>query len=110
MSPSQEYYPGDYQNQHSANHQQQLSNQLRVINQRYAPFQSRDASTLNTQHQRPSSLSMNKFSKKPMHTFYHCEGQKFFKYNDEGYLTDREIALREKVEKAAEKAIDRLII
>ena len=84
-SPFQEYY---------ANRQQQSNSRTpvemsgRLPNHRRMNSGSRDTSTVNTQN-RPSSLSFNKFHKKPMLTFYHCQLKKFNSYNDEGYLTNK---------------------
>jgi len=70
MTPSQEYYTLSNRYNTSSN-QNENSREPQRFESRNPHAQSRDASTVNTQ-QRTSSLSLNKFAKKPMLTFYHC--------------------------------------
>lgn len=45
-----------------------------------------------------------------MHTFYNAERMQYYKYNEEGYLTDRQYELLNRIEEKALKAFERAII
>ena len=42
-----------------------------------------------------------------MHTFYNADLRKYYNYNDEGYLTERQEELLNRIEERARRAFER---